>query len=408
MTESYYSKEDSVDEEKNGKASVVASKMLDAAVGDLPSSSGSSMNIFKQDPSVKDLAVRKIYLHTTVRSGPCDSQIVVEGLPSVEPDMNGDFLYEPSSEEAFNAVHTYAVVRQVLTMYQRALGEKMQWQWNNNGNSDPISVFPQAGETANAYYYRPEKVLKFFYFKSYNAQGEICRVYTCRSLDIVAHETGHAILDSLKPNWLYDYRRAQVGGLHESFADLTAIFLILSQFDQVEYILAQTKANLHNKNILAELAEQFGASRGQRNGLRNADNNLKLSDVGNGIYDNSKVFTGGIYDTLADVFTANRDPRRKDDCQVLFDMGRKMTVLTINGFKSAPARSPRFADVVNNMIDMAQNNPTDYPEFARFLSKHFEFREVIGGAAMASSETESVFGASTQNCCGTFQKLILA
>ncbi len=37
---------------------------------------------------------------------------------------------------AFDAVHTYTVVRQVLTMYQRALNEKMKWQWNSGSTTD--------------------------------------------------------------------------------------------------------------------------------------------------------------------------------------------------------------------------------------------------------------------------------
>ena len=53
------------------------------------------------------------------------------------------------------------------------------------------------------------------------------------------------------------------------------IFLALSQLDQVEAVIAQTKADLHNKTFLADLAEQFGLALGRPNGLRNADNNLK-------------------------------------------------------------------------------------------------------------------------------------
>jgi hypothetical protein len=52
--------------------------------------------------------------------------------------------------------------------------------------------------------------------------------------------------------------------LHESFGDITAIFVALSQLDQVEAVIAQTKANLHDKTFLADLAEQFGLALGRR------------------------------------------------------------------------------------------------------------------------------------------------
>src|SRR3989441_12365694 len=86
----------------------------------------------------------------------------------------------------------------------------------------------------------------------------------------------------------------------------TAIFLALSQLDQVEAVIAQTKANLHNKTFLADLAEEFGLALGQPMGLRNADNDLKLGQVGNEVHALSQVFTGAMYDIVADIFSFER------------------------------------------------------------------------------------------------------
>jgi hypothetical protein len=154
-------------------------------------------------------------------------------------------------------------------------------------------VFPHAGNTANAYYSRTDQALKFFFFPKPGTTPPAL-VYTCRSLDIVAHECGHGVLDGLKPGWLGGGNPPQTGGLHESFGDLTAIFLACAQLDQVEAALALTKANLHDKNFLAAMAEQFGMALGFPQGLRNADNDLKLSQVSNEVHAISQVFTGGI------------------------------------------------------------------------------------------------------------------
>ena len=110
----------------------------------------------------------------------------------------------------------------------------------------PAQVFPYGlPNEANAYYSRTQQALVFGNFlpqgggsssrgagqgsKGGTQGGQGGRVYTCRSLDIVAHETGHAILDGLKPAWMSSTRSPQTGALHEAFGDLTAIFLSLSQ-----------------------------------------------------------------------------------------------------------------------------------------------------------------------------------
>ena len=150
---------------------------------------------------------------------------------------------------------------------------------------------------------------------------------------------------SIKPDWFSVNTPAQTGGLHESFGDITSILTILSQLDLVEYIVAQTKSDLHRRNILAALAEEFGNAFGMPEGLRNADNDLKLSQVSNEVHDISKVFTGAVYDILADIFTANRNPRLRDDAITLYETGQYMAGLIIRAIEKAPANNAIYVDV---------------------------------------------------------------
>lgn len=388
-----------------GKVRAVAEAMVHLPVEVDPPLLGSRTRIWKQDPSVKGLNLpRDVYIHAQVNEGPSDSQIIIRGLSPVTPDLNGDFLIDPTSDEkAFDAVHTYTIVRQVLTMYQRVLKRKLQWQWNNNTNTNPIEVHPHAGRTANAFYSRNERVLKFFFFKPNALPAGSGDVYTCRSLDVVAHETGHAILDALKPNWISFRAPAQTGGLHESFGDLTSIFTILSQMDLVEYIVAETKADLHRPNILSILAEQFGNAFGMPQGLRNADNNLKLSEVTNEVHDISQVFTGAIFDILADIFTANRNPRERDDCLTLYETGQYMAGLTVRAIEKAPDDNATYADVAKAMLNLVEAD--GHPDYATFIEKHFTLREVLGAQAFAGHPDLSHLGiyANRCSCCGTMQ-----
>jgi len=341
---------------------------------------------WKQDPTVTEIGVRKALLIGTFQPGPTDARIAVAGVPAVSPNVFGDFIETPSTVP-FDTVHTFAVVRQTLTMYQRALGGPLPWKWNRDGDPAPLSVFPLAGVTKNAYYSREEQALRFFYFNPPNVPGPPYNIFTCRSFDIVAHETGHAILDGLQPDWILFGNPPQTGGLHESFGDLTAIFLTLSQMDQVEAIIAQTKSNLHDKTFLSDVAEEFGLALGRPNGLRNADNDFKLSEAGNEVHTISQVFTGGIYDVLADMFAFERDTVLRDDAQVLYETGQYLLSVVIRAFISAPAQGATYADVVNEMLGHVEDDEStdDYKAALRAsIRDRFVFREVISAQQVAA------------------------
>ena len=202
---------------------------------------GHKVKIWKQDPSVEEIGIRTSYIHTPIKPGPKDDDIVIQGMPKVLPNKDGDFLFDPLKQpKEFDAVHTFSVIRQVLTGIQRAynrmgIKEPFEWQW---GKKVAINVHPHAGVTANAYYSRAEKALKFFYFNATQGENKGKKVYTNRSFDIVSHEAGHAVLDGIKPGLLSSWH-PQSGGLHESFGDLLSIFTMLSQLDQCESIIAE-------------------------------------------------------------------------------------------------------------------------------------------------------------------------
>jgi hypothetical protein len=338
---------------------------------------GSRFLIWKQDPSVTDPGIRLVFIPSLVLNGPQDGRITISlaGTTPVAANSNRDFIFTPGTAE-FDSAHVFAVVRQTLTMYQRVRGgAALPWAWNTGGNTDPITAFPRAGVTPNAFYSRSLKALKFFYF---TPSGATQPIYTGRSLDIVAHETGHAVLDGLKPGWLSGTGPAQTGGLHESFGDLTSLFLACSQLDQVEAALAATKANLHVGNFLAALAEQFGAALGFPQGLRNADNDLKLSQVSNEVHAISQVFTGGIYDVLADIFSfeKNRQAATKDPARVLLEVAGQLCSVLVRALVAAPASAATYADVVNQMLTIS-NSDGEPPIYRTFIRNRFTFREVV-------------------------------
>jgi hypothetical protein len=403
---------------KPAHAQVPLQPPISAAPIPIPILTGSRVLIFKQDPSVAEIGIRKVYVPSFVSNGPQDLRLKSVGLAPVSKNAFGDFIQTPGTD-AFDSVQAFSVARLTLTMVQRVLAlnglpSALPWQWNSATNIDPLQVHAHGlPDVMNAFYSRSQRSIKFGDFV---APGTTSRVFTCRSLDIVAHETGHAILDALKPGWILAGNPPQTGGLHESFGDLCAVFLALSQYDQVEAIIAQTKANLHDKTFLSDLAEQFGLALGRPNGLRNADNNFKLSETGTEVHAISQVFTGGIYDVLADIFAFERNIAKKDDAQVLHESAQYLFGLLLRAILAAPNTGATYAHVVNQMLlkCFADGKPVQYRTFIR---NRFTFREVVvspvpltgeykDGTELKAFEHESLHktaGQDRSTCCGTMK-----
>ena len=358
---------------------------------------GSKVRLWKQDPTVTAIRSRAAYIHTPVEAGPQDGAIKIEGMPDVRPNAAGDFLFsQTENPKEFDSVHTFTVVRQVLTMYQRALRrmqfkKEFSWQW---GKGLPLGVWPRAGEWANAYYSRGEKALRFFYFHPGQDESRPL-VFTCRSFDIVAHETGHAILDALRPGY-WNSKHPQTGGLHESFGDLTDIFTMLAQMDQCEAIIAESKADLHAKTFFSAVAEQFGEALGRTTGLRNADNDLRMSQVSNQVHELSQVFTGAVYDILADIFDDYKKLDEYDPAETLFRIGKHMTSLVVYSLLDGPKVNATYQQIADKMIEIEP-----VAKWKDFIRNQFARREVLG-AALAAAPSE-LSDDSWAHCCGTLQ-----
>ncbi|MBO2452125.1 hypothetical protein J4573_33905 [Actinomadura barringtoniae] len=345
----------------------------------VPVVTGHRVLIYKQDPTVTELGARLTFIPTVILNGPMDARVQVE-LPGTTPvarNANGDFIFTPNTPQ-FDCAHTFAVVRETMAMYERLNGgNPIPFAWNVGGNTDRITVFPHAGPGANAFYSRTAKALKFLSFVP-QGQPPTAEVFTCRSLDIVSHECGHSVLDGLKPGWLSAAGPPQTGGLHEAFGDLTAVFLALAQPDQAEALVSLTRANLHDRSFLPALAEEFGKAIGQQFGLRNADNDLKLSEVSNEVHAISQVFTGAIYDVLADiyVFERNRQRRTKDPTIVLIEVADKLHKLLFDAIVAAPASAATYVDIANKMLQISagQSDPANYRTFIR---NRFAVREIV-------------------------------
>jgi len=191
---------------------------------------------------------------------------------------------QPSEGNAkFHQQFVYLVIMQTIEHFEKALGRKIIWRrkpgqekagFRKESFVQRLRVYPHAMRDANAFYTDEKVALLFGYFEAgaklegSNFPGGV--VFTCLSPDIIAHETTHAILDSIHPRYL-ENTNPDVPAFHEAFADIVALLQRFSNARLIEHQLERTRGRLDEYSILGELATQFGQARKKgRGALRSA------------------------------------------------------------------------------------------------------------------------------------------
>ena len=189
----------------------------------------------------------------------------------------------------FHQQFVYAVAMKTIRNFEHALGRKIVWypkvnrpkgrkaeiidaQWERT-YVQRLRIHPHAMREANAYYDPEKKALLFGYFsaadQSQGANHPGGLVFTCLSPDIVAHETTHAILDSIHHRYLEDTNPDVAAFARSDFADIVALLQRFTFGDLVEHQLYASGGNLDRYTVFGELATQFGeAIEGNRGALR--------------------------------------------------------------------------------------------------------------------------------------------
>lgn len=222
--------------------------------------------------------------------------------------------YKRASKEAL-AANCHVTIANVLNLYQKWGVKVNRWAGTTN-----LRVLPKAGKDLNAYYDR--RKLCFFYFDHKKLNGT---VFTAESSDIVAHELGHALLDTYRPD-TWSAASLEVWSFHEAFADLTAVLNIMSHDVILRRAISQTGGNLRKPNIISNLAEDVGKaifkfspknSGRSPNCLRSALNKFNYVNPGSlpkdaphnklaaECHSFGRVFLGAYYDIIVGIYERN-------------------------------------------------------------------------------------------------------
>jgi hypothetical protein len=245
-------------------------------------------------------------------------------------------------------------LRRAADFWGGICGEDARWN-ESVGAALPIDL--DAGEDFNAYYDRAG--LKFFH----GAVGD--RVfYSGESPDVVCHEFGHAVLDSVQPQ-LWDVHSAEPPALHEAFGDMSAMLSALQLPSFRAAVLASTSGKLDRSSRLSRLAEQLGWAIRQvypqsadADCLRNASNSFFYRDpltlppsapataLSSEPHSFSRVFTGAFLSALAGMLAAQGAGDDATLERVAQDAGR----LLIDAARKTPVCVTYFSQFAAHML----------------------------------------------------------
>ncbi len=286
---------------------------------------GTKLWIWKQGPFYPQLGKKIIELPCRVNPGPSDAQIAIEGF-EIQPNARGNFLESNYSVDEIDAIHTYGIMRMVIDYYEKVIGNPVIWYWNRNGYTAPL-VARINRDGIDARYSRDSRsIFLDRYGFEYN------RIHHCRSVDLVAHETAHAILDGLKPAW--EHGNPETRGMAEAFCDFAAMFWILSQKDMCSEVIAETCGDLRTSNMLSLFGVGHGFEELPGKAIREANNHTKLKKDHWNPYHYCEAITGLLYAALVEEYELLGD--RKFEPDALYELGNKWAEIILWTYVKCP------------------------------------------------------------------------
>ncbi|MEP7021874.1 MAG: hypothetical protein ABI808_14605, partial [Pseudonocardiales bacterium] len=169
----------------------------------------------------------------------------------------------------------YAVAMSVIERFERFLGRRFRWR-----RGKALVLVPHAFEGRNAFFDPTRRAVLFGYYRADehdagpNLPGQV--MFTCLSVDIVAHEVTHALMHRIRPHFSVA-TNADVFAWHEAFADLVALFHHFVFPEVVSGAVAKGRGDLQEARGLLDLADEFGRSTGRGAALRSAINDREAT-----------------------------------------------------------------------------------------------------------------------------------
>jgi hypothetical protein len=225
-----------------------------------------ALNVIPQHPRITPDPV-EVKVNAPVLAGPVGPDLAVfdynrerdRVLAPAIPRRDGSFPTYEVDDPRFHQLNAYAIAARAIDLAESELGRLLGWGFEANR----LIVLPHAGYLANAFYDEDSHSLQFYSFR----QGDGTVYHTSLVHDIVAHETGHALLDAVRDRYT-EGNHPHTAALHEAIGDLAAVFAAFSHAVVREWFLASAGSDLRGPNEVASIAEEFEASSAGRLALR--------------------------------------------------------------------------------------------------------------------------------------------
>lgn len=297
------------------------------------------------------------------------------------------FLFWQCREAALLALEVWETLNGNLSRWARA-----------TPNRKKLNLLQNDGDDLNAFY--DGQSLAFFEHTTGTRT-----TFSGASTDVVAHEAGHGLLDTLRPE-LFGSPITEQGAFHEAFGDCIA--LLTAFFDQpTRNALLAAAPDLARTNFVEATAEDL--SDGVKRALganhpaaapRHAFNNFKFqlpttlprsgppAVLTSEIHSFGRVFSGCFYDVIRNIFAASTTKSQTTLLAAAATAGK----LLIAGAKRAPV-TPRFFQAVGRAMvleDQATNAGANRQAVIDAFGRH---NITLGSTAMLATRA-SLAGAA--------------
>lgn len=268
-------------------------------------------------------------------------------LPREYPTGTSEFRYWTAS----------AALARGVNFWENFLPASASWR---TGPRLPVTldqgVFPGS-------FYRREIGLEFFHD---SANGQT--IFACESPELVCHELGHAILDTIRPE-IYNVLAFEQAAFHEAFGDISALLCMLQLTQVRSAVLAETGGSIQRDSRVSRFAESFGWLLHQKNpslssaqSLRNAANAFIYqppstcppggphTTLTSQSHNFCRVFTGAFLEMLSGVLMVIAQQPRERDLQEATALAARILVGAII---SAPVAPAYLAQIAGHMVGHA-------------------------------------------------------
>lgn len=265
------------------------------------------------------------------------------------------------------------------------------WQ----GNRKKLPLLQDAGKDLNAFY---DRASFSFFHETVGAET----FFSGASTDVVSHEVGHGLLDSMRPDF-FEVNFLEVGAFHEAFGDCMAILTALGDTETRQRLLA-VAPDLRARDFVESTAEQLSRAIGLaipgHNAAepRHAFNTFKfqipstLPDNGgpgaliNEVHSFGMIFTGCFWNLIANLFNASAT---QDEAALLAAVKLAGKIL-IEGARGAVVR-PRFLQSIGRAMVLADQNMNGGAN-RQHINDAFARHDILLGANAMMAPTMALAG----------------